>query len=88
LKTSDVVEALATLHYIPISAYVEHSGTTAATENLRDTVEGWNRRISVNGSGGHEHMVGRDQQQPDRLAVSPWPYRSVCETDQMEDGCR
>jgi hypothetical protein len=36
----------------------------------------------------HERMVGCDQQQPGRPAVSPWPYRSVGETDQMKGGCR
>jgi len=34
----------------------------------------------------HGQMIGCDQQQPDRQAVSPWPYRSVCQTDQMRGG--
>jgi hypothetical protein len=28
----------------------------------------------------HDRMVGCDQQQLGREAVSPWPYCSVCET--------
>jgi hypothetical protein len=33
------------------------------------------------------NLKGCDRQQPGRDAVSPWPYRSVCQTDKMKGGC-